>query len=1006
MRMSTSIEHAPHGTDAAACRRWMARHSRASFSSGGRLVLLVLALTAAIATGARAQHEYDLWYFGDHYAIDFRSGSPQVASGSSTWQSEGCAVMCDRRTGELRFYTDGVTVWNRDHLPMANGTGLYGHYSSVQSALIVPVPCDTNRFFIFTADQQGYVDAAPMRGINYSIVDMRLAGGLGEVVSKNNLVQGVASERLVAVANSNGFDYWVITHSIAGQTFYAWKVDGSGVSSTPVVSLVGQDHGIPRTGRDSLTLSLTVGCIKSSPNGRKLAMTSYAVNTVELFDFDPATGRVTNPILLYQGPYFNQNGTAYGASFSPDNTKLYHGAMGDLVQYDVSKPTAAEIVGSRTTIIPSDAPGPIVIGSMQIGPDRKIYVVNDAQNIGVINDPNAAGQGCGYVSRLFGFGWSALLVLGLPNNIDAAWTFDTTTSALIDPPGPIRLCAGDSVVLTGAPGFASYRWSNGAMGRTITARMPGQYTLRAFNQFGCFREQVVDVIAVPSPQPSIVADGASVLCDGDSALLHVPGRYAAVRWSTGETDSAVVVRTAGVYSVTVVDSNGCTGVDSMTLRVEPRPDPVIAGAGVLCVGDTAVLDAGPGYTRYLWSTGETTQTIRSDSSMTVSVTVWNSAGCSGTSDTACVVIRKPQTPGIASDSLIVLCEGDTATIIANPGFADYLWSTGDTGLVLRTPSSGTYRVAARDSFGCIGSSMTVRVVVRPRPDAPSITSNGDTLQSTPAWRLQWSYNGDLIPGATGDRLLAVAPGLYTVTAFDSNGCGTASTPYRISRPHRFSFDTVALRVGESGRLTLRSAPPIERREMLTRYRIVFDVDRASVFVQGAFDIDGTPLSFVAREDAGRYEVERMGGGVLEGERVMEVDVHGLSTGTPFNPVTIVSVASVENDSVVAGDNGLILLRGCDIAHGFAFGKRASIRSVAPNPITALATVAYQAPVGSQPVLVLIDPLGREVCRWAGVVGSSEEERASFDLTNVPPGPYRLLIREGVEVSGVSVIVVR
>src|SRR5438552_12793283 len=142
------------------------------------------------STSLIAQKEYNVWYFGYGAGLDFNSGSPVALMGGKTNQLEGCASVADDETGELLFYTDGLQVWNRLHQVMPNGDGLMGDGSSTQSAMIIGKPDDMGKYYVFTCDQGGYIQTN--RGIHYSIVDMSLDGGLGDIVttSKNVTLLG------------------------------------------------------------------------------------------------------------------------------------------------------------------------------------------------------------------------------------------------------------------------------------------------------------------------------------------------------------------------------------------------------------------------------------------------------------------------------------------------------------------------------------------------------------------------------------------------------------------------------------------------------------------------------------------------------------------------------------------------------------------------------------------------------------------------------------------------
>ena len=90
-----------------------------------------------------AQKEATHWYFGEKAGLDFTSGSPVVVTNGALRTDEGCATISDA-TGKLLFYTDGSTVWNRNHHIMPTGTGLLGNSTSTQSAIIVPKLDDVN----------------------------------------------------------------------------------------------------------------------------------------------------------------------------------------------------------------------------------------------------------------------------------------------------------------------------------------------------------------------------------------------------------------------------------------------------------------------------------------------------------------------------------------------------------------------------------------------------------------------------------------------------------------------------------------------------------------------------------------------------------------------------------------------------------------------------------------------------------------------------------------------
>ncbi len=972
---------------------------------GNRLRMVALTLLGVIAACAAAygQHEYDVWYFGPSCSIDFATSPPTYRYPFPLRQDEGVATMCDRKTGRTLFYTDGITVWDSTHRKMQNGDSLYGSETSVQSALVVPMPCNPQGYYIFTADQQGYSRTGPApRGINYSIVDMNAAGGRGAITSKNIPLQAEASEKQIAVSHANGSDYWVITHSIGGNTFYAWRVGPAGVATTPITSSVGFFQG-QSTEDDALQ---ALGSLKSSPDGKRLAMTTWSYRQVEIFDFDAATGRVSNPILLFEGDRLDTNRyRPYGVSFSPDNSKLYHSIWGTLVQYSLDAGNAAAIIASRRTISSIDpAPFP-VSGALQIGPDGRLYIVHDSLWIGYLEYPDALGDLAGYHAKWLQMPWEALFVHGLPNNIDARATVQLPPEKTIQPSAYVTLCDGDPATLTAPSGFSEYYWSTEEKTQSIVVRDSGTYLVWMTDPNGCLVRAAVIVEVHPRPTPQIIPPGPVNVCEDEVPRISVTQSYVSYRWSTGEVTQSILPTASGQYIVSVVDSNGCEGSDTIALTIHPKPKPVIAGGGRYCAGDTAVLDAGSGYTRYMWSTGDTTQMLRLGVSAIVTVTVWDSFGCRGVSPPIDVTIKAPIVPVLQPGGTIEICEGDTATITATAGYAHYYWSNGDTGRILRGTVGGAYTVVVEDEDGCRGGSISTMLIVHPRPSIPTIARNGDTLRTSPAWRLQWSYNNQDIPGANGEWIQAIAPGLYHVTVFDSNGCGTPSVPYRIIRPHQLSFDTVSTQVGERRYLTLRSTPPIEQREMLTRYDLVFQLPHGSIFVHRILDADGTSLQAQGGSLPGEYVISR-DGGPIEGAEVLRVEFEGLSTGIPLNDAPILRVDFLENDSVRSAGDGLIILQGCDISRGFDWGRRILIRAVNPNPAASSVSVVYRSPLRRTAHLLLVDPLGGTSETWELPEGDGKDATIDIDLSAFAQGAYRLVIRDGVEIDAVPLLIVR
>ena len=121
------------------------------------------------ATILYAQKESANWYFGELAGLSFNTNNPVPLLNGKLITSEGCATISDPN-GNLLFYTDGVTIWDRRHEVMLNGQGLLGHSSSTESALIIPKPGSKSRFYVFTIDQPSFYlkDNPVINGVWYS----------------------------------------------------------------------------------------------------------------------------------------------------------------------------------------------------------------------------------------------------------------------------------------------------------------------------------------------------------------------------------------------------------------------------------------------------------------------------------------------------------------------------------------------------------------------------------------------------------------------------------------------------------------------------------------------------------------------------------------------------------------------------------------------------------------------------------------------------------------------
>lgn len=355
------------------------------------------------------QGEANNWFFGENAGLNFNSGSPIFLNNGQLNTREGCSSFSDK-DGNLLFYSDGTTVWNKDHSIMLNGTNLKGHSSSTQSAMIIPRPDSVNEYYLFTV---GSASSNGETGFNYYTIDMNRDGGLGEVIAGPiDLTQGKASlwtEKVAAIKGVECNTYWVVSYVF--NEFYAYKINNTGVETVPITS----------PGSDIVTDRR--GYLKISPDGKKLAIAHMSkfngnnqpstAGSFLLYDFNNATGEITNKIIL---PLIAPADRPYGIEFSSNSEKLYVTASNDyyssnpddnnnpanhfstLYQFNLSSNITNDIVNSRTVIDSKN----LYRGGLQLGPDQKIYrALSQSYNLGipflgVIENPEEEGIACNY----------------------------------------------------------------------------------------------------------------------------------------------------------------------------------------------------------------------------------------------------------------------------------------------------------------------------------------------------------------------------------------------------------------------------------------------------------------------------------------------------------------------------------------------------------------------------------------------------------------------------------
>jgi gliding motility-associated-like protein len=643
---------------------------------------------------ANAQHEADYWYFGNYAALDFSSGNPEPLTDGALHNYEGCAVASDS-AGNLLFYTNGVTVWNREHQIMENGNDLYGDSSSSQSAIMVPHPGNDSLFYIFTADvlrKDGFPNYQH-KGFNYSIINMKENNDLGSVIEKNVLILDSVSEKITAVKHQNGKDVWVITHEWGNTAFYVWLIDSNGFNPIFIISNVGTEYIIDKR--------IAVGYQKSSPIGNMIATAILYYSKVEIFYFDKSNGTISEYFTINLG----SPNKAYGCEFSPDGSKLYFTEIYKVHQVDMNAGTPDDIINSMTEIHEFSSP----VGALQLAKNGKMYITTDeSEYLSVINDPNELPADCNFeLDAVYLEGRIARL--GLPNFIQSYFKepdFKVENICVFDSSQFFieNIIDIDSVIWDfGDPTSGSLNISRELSPKHIYEN-EGVYRVKLtvwYNNVSADHYENIKIVALPE----ISLGNDTAFCFNDSYVLDVFSPHLSYLWNDLSTGSFLEVQNSGMYWLDVQNIyTTCKNSDTINITFSDIPDIDLGNDTLFCENTSFFIDAyHEGYS-YIWQDNSTESYFSANDEGSYFVLVANEDGCIN-SDTINLALKYIPRFTFPYDTL--LCEGTVLNLTFDFEDTQYLWQDGSTGSSFSIFEAGEYILTAQNECGSRTDSLNV-----------------------------------------------------------------------------------------------------------------------------------------------------------------------------------------------------------------------------------------------------------------------------------------------------------
>lgn len=550
------------------------------------------------------------WVFGNS-ELNFSGGSAEVTRTFAEHLNRGMGVISDVN-GALLFYTDGYSVWNKNHQAMPNGTNLIpsDQSTSTQQSLVIPKPGSSTVFYIFTIDPW---NGQTTSGLYYSEVDIQLDGGLGDVVVKGIKLISQTTNKLSATLHKNQKDVWVLTHENNSNKYSALMITEQGISNVIQTFNLGPAH------------SFWQGQMKFSPDGKYVA-TSYE-NGVILFDFDSSTGTLSNP-MNFSFSDIESSAILDGLDFSSDATKMYVAEWRShrIYQFDLQEYTLEKIRDSRTPIGNSFIFN--LLRQFQLAPDGKIYITKGGggggtEYLGVIDNPNAS-------SGQVNFSENGLYLEGGDSFVNFTPSFIQNyffkTSFRYD-----NTCEDELVkfTITNEHLLDSVKWFFGE-GSSSDLRQPefqyanpGIYTVTMLAYYQTKPDTIKQTLVI-YPKTSFDFGPDASICSGSK--IGIDTFFESYVWNTGDTTSHIRILDSGWYSLTNTNNFGCSYSDSIFVTVKPLPVINLPDTVALDEKGTAVLSPGT-FHSYEWNIGGTSPSLTVNETGWYSVLVTSEAGC-------------------------------------------------------------------------------------------------------------------------------------------------------------------------------------------------------------------------------------------------------------------------------------------------------------------------------------------------------------------------------------------
>ncbi len=630
--------------------------------------------------GLFAQLQDANWHFGEGNAIEFLDDNVTLYESAVSTPIDRTPSSISTPLGELLYYADVDFVYTAMNTTMPNGS----FNQPAQASIFIPRPENP--------DQHYFIRSLGLTGMDYSVVDINLNDGLGDIVEgEKELPFFDLGGELMAVPKGAGIGYWLISADNNGGTGTAF-IRVFDVNPTDIVPFSEFSVDWPLL---FFQQEMDDACI--SPDCSKIAC-SYKGHLVGICEFDSEIGEVTS---ASGGAVDTQNSFVNIAelAFSPNSDYLYTiGDYDQIQQFDVSIFNENIIEASSETITQTTGN---TWHDIKLAPDGKIYLMNLTTGaLDVIENPDFPAEEIIFTESVLTLNNTATTYFpNTPNVICGTTIFFN--------PQTVDVCIGETTQFNffyniepdslfwefGDPETEELNFSE-LLNPTHFYEFPGSYNVTVDAWLDSL-EYNFDIIAnvFTYPDPQLGAD--ITICEGEELILDA-GDALSYEWTPSGTNQQLDVTESGVYSV--IASNGpCSASDEIEVTVIPQLFIELGPNVYPCDEEPVLITAN---TEVTWFDNSVSDTYTVSNSGTYTASLSNE--CFTVTDT--VVVDYIVIPPFDLGDDIKACFGDSINVFSGIPDADVTW-TSDWGLntegdTLTIASSGTYEITV-NYYGCI-----------------------------------------------------------------------------------------------------------------------------------------------------------------------------------------------------------------------------------------------------------------------------------------------------------------